>query len=30
MNGIVNRVFVNTVGGIVRPGDPIVDVVPSA
>ena len=29
MNGIVNRVFVNTVGGIVRPGDPIVDVVPS-
>ena len=29
MNGIVNRVFVNTLGGIVRPGDPIVDVVPS-
>jgi len=29
MNGIVNRVFVNTVGGIVRPGDPIVDVVPN-
>jgi len=28
MNGIVNRVFVSTLGGIVRPGDPIVEVVP--
>ena len=28
MNGIVNRVFVTTLGGIVRPGDPIVEVVP--
>lgn len=29
MNGIVNRVFVSTLGGIVKPGDPIVEVVPS-
>ena len=29
LNGIVNRVFVTTVGGIVRPGDPIVEVVPA-
>lgn len=28
MKGIVNRVFVTTVGGTVRPGDPIVEVVP--
>lgn len=28
MKGIVNRVFVTTLGGIVRPGDPIVEVVP--
>jgi len=29
MKGIVNRVFVATLGGIVRPGDPIVEVVPA-
>ena len=29
MKGIVNRVFVTTLGGIVRPGDPIVEVVPA-
>jgi adhesin transport system membrane fusion protein len=29
MKGIVNRVFVNTVGGIVKPGDPIMEVVPA-
>lgn len=29
MKGIVNRVFVTTVGGTVRPGDPIVEVVPA-
>ncbi|OGB82332.1 MAG: hypothetical protein A2496_10005 [Burkholderiales bacterium RIFOXYC12_FULL_60_6] len=28
MKGIVNRVFVTTLGGTVRPGDPIVEVVP--
>lgn len=28
MRGIVNRVFVTTVGGTVRPGDPIVEMVP--
>ena len=28
MKGIVNRVFVTTLGGIVKPGDPIVEVVP--
>ena len=28
MKGVVNRVFVNTVGGTVRAGDPIVEVVP--
>lgn len=29
MKGVVNRVFVNTVGGIVKPGDPIVEIVPA-
>ena len=29
MKGIVNRVFVNTVGGIVKPGEPILEVVPA-
>ncbi len=29
MKGIVNRVFVTTLGGIIRPGDPIVEVVPA-
>jgi adhesin transport system membrane fusion protein len=29
MKGVVNRVFVNTVGGTIRPGDPIVEVVPA-
>lgn len=29
MKGIVNRVFVTTVSGTVRPGDPIVEVVPA-
>jgi adhesin transport system membrane fusion protein len=29
MNGVVNRVFVNTVGGVVKPGDPIVEIVPA-
>lgn len=28
MKGIVNRVFVATIGGIVKPGDPIVEIVP--
>ncbi len=28
MKGVVNRVFVTTVGGVVKPGDPIVEVVP--
>ena len=29
MKGIVNRVFVTTLGGIVKPGDPIVEIVPA-
>jgi len=29
MTGIVNRIFVATLGGIVRPGDPIVEIVPA-
>ena len=29
MKGVVNRVFVNTVGGIVKPGEPILEVVPA-
>jgi adhesin transport system membrane fusion protein len=29
MKGIVNRVFVTTIGGIVKPGDPIMEVVPA-
>lgn len=29
MKGVVNRVFVNTVGGVVKPGDPIVEIVPA-
>lgn len=28
VSGIVNRVMVNTVGGVVKPGEPIVEVVP--
>jgi adhesin transport system membrane fusion protein len=28
VNGVVNRVLVNTVGGVVKPGEPIVEVVP--
>jgi membrane fusion protein, adhesin transport system len=28
MKGIVNRVFVTTLGGIVKPGDPIIEIVP--
>ncbi len=27
--GIVNRVFVNTVGGVAKPGDPLVELVPA-
>jgi len=29
MKGIVNRIFVATLGGIVKPGDPIVEIVPA-
>jgi adhesin transport system membrane fusion protein len=29
MKGVVNRVFVNTTGGIIKPGEPIVEVVPA-
>ena len=29
MRGIVNRVFVNTVGGVAKPGDPLVEIVPA-
>lgn len=29
MNGVINRLFVNTTGGIVKPGEPIVEVVPA-
>ena len=29
VRGIVNRVFVNTVGGVAKPGDPLVELVPA-
>jgi len=29
MKGIINRVFVTTLGGVVKPGDPILEVVPA-
>ncbi|MBP0596707.1 HlyD family type I secretion periplasmic adaptor subunit [Herbaspirillum sp. LeCh32-8] len=29
MDGVVNRVLINTVGGVVKPGDPIVEMTPS-
>lgn len=29
MKGVVNRVFISTTGGIVKPGEPIVEVVPA-
>lgn len=29
LKGVVNRVFVTTLGGIVKPGDPIVEIVPA-
>lgn len=29
MKGVVNRVFVSTVGGVVKPGEPIIEVVPA-
>ncbi|MBG7618659.1 HlyD family type I secretion periplasmic adaptor subunit [Herbaspirillum sp. AP02] len=29
MDGVVNRVMINTVGGVVRPGDPIIEMTPS-
>ncbi|MCA1322844.1 HlyD family type I secretion periplasmic adaptor subunit [Herbaspirillum sp. alder98] len=29
MDGVVNRVLINTVGGVVRPGDPIIEMTPS-
>jgi membrane fusion protein, adhesin transport system len=29
MKGIVNRVFVNTVGGVAKPGEPLVEIVPA-
>ena len=28
MSGVVNRLFVNTTGGVIKPGEPIVEVVP--
>ena len=28
MDGVVNRIFVNTVGGVVKPGDPILEMTP--
>jgi adhesin transport system membrane fusion protein len=29
MDGVVNRVMINTIGGVVRPGDPIIEMTPS-
>ncbi|KAF1042480.1 MAG: Type I secretion system membrane fusion protein PrsE [Herbaspirillum frisingense] len=29
MDGVVNRVMINTVGGVVKPGDPIIEMTPS-
>jgi adhesin transport system membrane fusion protein len=29
VDGVVNRIYVNTVGGVVRPGDPIAELTPS-
>lgn len=29
MDGVVNRVLINTVGGVVKPGDPIIEMTPS-
>ena len=29
VRGIVNRVFVNTLGGVAKPGDPLVEIVPA-
>jgi membrane fusion protein, adhesin transport system len=29
VRGVVNRVFVNTVGGVAKPGDPLVELVPA-
>jgi adhesin transport system membrane fusion protein len=29
MDGVVNRIFVNTVGGVVKPGDPILEMTPT-
>jgi adhesin transport system membrane fusion protein len=29
MDGVVNRIFVNTIGGVVRPGDPILEMTPT-
>jgi adhesin transport system membrane fusion protein len=28
MDGVINRIFVNTVGGVVKPGDPILEMTP--
>lgn len=28
MDGIVNRLFINTIGGVVKPGDPIAEITP--
>lgn len=29
MDGVVNRIFINTVGGVVKPGDPILEMTPT-
>lgn len=29
MDGVVNRVMINTIGGVVKPGDPIIEMTPS-
>lgn len=29
MDGVVNRVLINTIGGVVKPGDPIIEMTPS-
>jgi adhesin transport system membrane fusion protein len=29
MDGVVNRIFVNTIGGVVKPGDPILEMTPT-
>jgi adhesin transport system membrane fusion protein len=29
MDGVVNRIFINTIGGVVKPGDPILEMTPT-